>query len=157
MVEASASCMACDLVSGALYLPGGVVHSTRYWQVEHCVGALGLGTLVAKPLRHVERVADLTDSEVAEMGPLLRDTSAVVDELSNPRQVYVCAWSHGPAHLHYVVQPETDEAVRTFGAQGAQLQAAMFSAGYYPDNAAVEQYSERARRAFAFRSTAQPV
>ena len=37
--------------------------------VEHCIGPLGVGTLIVKPKRHVVHVADLTEPEVAEMGP----------------------------------------------------------------------------------------
>jgi ATP adenylyltransferase len=58
-------------------LPGGRIHETTHWRVEHCVGPLGLGTLIVKPRRHVTRVADITDDEAAELGPLLRATSRV--------------------------------------------------------------------------------
>jgi diadenosine tetraphosphate (Ap4A) HIT family hydrolase len=50
--------------------------------VEHCVGPLGLGTLIVKPERHVTAVQDLTDEESAEFGPLLRRASQVVRELA---------------------------------------------------------------------------
>lgn len=36
--------------------------------VEHCVGPLGVGTLIVKPERHVVHVADLTAEEAASMG-----------------------------------------------------------------------------------------
>jgi diadenosine tetraphosphate (Ap4A) HIT family hydrolase len=52
--------------------------------VEHCVGPLGVGTLVVKPKRHVVHVANLDDREAAELGPLLRRTSTVVAELTAP-------------------------------------------------------------------------
>ena len=35
---------------------------------EHCVGPLGVGSLIVKPVRHVLHVADLDDAEVVEMG-----------------------------------------------------------------------------------------
>jgi hypothetical protein len=65
-------CLACDLAEGRLPLPGGVIHEGSHWLVEHCVGPLGVGTLLVKPKRHVTRVAELTDEEAAELGPLLR-------------------------------------------------------------------------------------
>jgi hypothetical protein len=39
-------CLACDLASGRRPLPGGLIHSTESWLVEHCVGPLGLGDIV---------------------------------------------------------------------------------------------------------------
>ncbi|GAB3960806.1 hypothetical protein GCM10029978_011210 [Actinoallomurus acanthiterrae] len=44
--------------------------------VEHCVGPLGVGTLVVVPLRHVVHVADLNEAETAALGPLLQRTAA---------------------------------------------------------------------------------
>lgn len=52
-------CIACDLTHGRRDLPGGLIHETPHWRVEHCIGPLGVGTLVVKPLRHVERVLAL--------------------------------------------------------------------------------------------------
>src|SRR5438270_12275711 len=108
-------CMACELADGRRHLPGGRIHRTVHWVVEHCVGPLGLGTLIVKPERHVTAVADLSPGEAAELGPLLRQASAVAHELagdpSDPvEQVYNCLWSHAggrPVHIHYVIQPVT--------------------------------------------------
>jgi diadenosine tetraphosphate (Ap4A) HIT family hydrolase len=103
-------CLACDLAEGRRPLPGGVIHATPGWLVEHCVGPLGVGTLVVKPRRHVVHVAELGDDEAAELGPLLRRTARHVSELTAPEQVYVTLWSHAggrPGHIHWVVQPVT--------------------------------------------------
>jgi diadenosine tetraphosphate (Ap4A) HIT family hydrolase len=141
-------CIACDLTHGRRELPGGVIHETPYWRVEHCIGPLAVGTLVVKPLRHVERVADLTPAEAAEMGIVLHQAAAVVGGLTTASQVYVCLWSHGPAHIHFVVQPETDTQVDLFGTWGPALQAAMFERGDLPEPTEVERFASRARRAF---------
>lgn len=84
------SCIACDLASGRLPLPGGRIHETTHWLVEHCVGPLGLGTLIVKPRRHVTTVAELTDDEAAELGPLLRVASEVASEVVPCEQIYNC-------------------------------------------------------------------
>jgi diadenosine tetraphosphate (Ap4A) HIT family hydrolase len=141
-------CIACDLTHGRRDLPGGLVHQTAHWRVEHCIGPLGVGTLVVKPSRHVERVADLRADEAAEMGAVLRHATAVVATLTSASQVYVCLWSHGPAHIHFVVQPESDDLVEAFGAWGPALQAAMFERGELPDRAESERFATRAREAF---------
>ena len=76
------SCLACDLISGQAPLPGGRLHETSQWVVEHCVGPLGLGSLIVKPRRHVTCVADLDDSESSRLGPLLRLTVQVARALT---------------------------------------------------------------------------
>ena len=140
-------CLACDLTCGRRPLPGGVVHATDLWRVEHCIGPLGLGALIAKPVRHVEHVAYLTPAESAELGPLLQRLAAVVTDLCAPQQVYVCLWSHGPVHIHFVVQPVSDGLMAEFDAHGPALQVAMFSAGRPPDEREVEAFAEQARTA----------
>jgi diadenosine tetraphosphate (Ap4A) HIT family hydrolase len=146
------SCLACDLASGRLPLPGGRIHRTEGWLVEHCVGPLGLGTLIVKPERHVTAVAELTETEAATLGPLLRRASFVAGRLVRAEQVYNCLWSHAgglPVHIHYVVQPVTAQQMAAFGAHGPNLQAAMFAAGSVPDPEEVALAAERARGLFA--------
>src|SRR5713226_9321756 len=94
-------CLACDLTEGRLPLPGGLIHETPGWRVEHCVGPLGVGALVVKPKRHVLHMWELEVAEAAELGPLLRLASRAVAELNEPEQVYVSLWSHAggvPVH-----------------------------------------------------------
>ena len=144
-------CLACDLAEGRLPLPGGRLHETEHWLVEHCVGPLGVGTLIVKPKRHVVHVWELGEDEALELGPLLRVSSSVVAELTSPDQVYVCLWSHQggvPGHIHFVLQPVTGQLRSRLGL-AAKLQAAMFEAGELPPAAEVEELAERARAAFA--------
>jgi diadenosine tetraphosphate (Ap4A) HIT family hydrolase len=145
-------CLACDLADGRLPLPGGVVHATDHWLIEHCVGPLPVGTLIVKPRRHVVHVWDLDEDEAAELGPLLQTAGTVVAEIAAPDQVYVCLWSHAgatPGHIHFVVQPVSREAMDRHRAYGPSLQVAMFAAGETPDPAAVEAFCDRARRRFS--------
>jgi len=144
-------CLACDLADGRTPLPGGVIHETGHWLVEHCVGPLGVGTLIVKPKRHVVHIWELANDEARELGPLLTETAAVAAELTTPDQVYVCQWSHKggvPVHIHFVVQPMTRELRDRHGG-GAHVQAAMFDANEPPPAADVEAFAERARAAFA--------
>lgn len=144
-------CLACDLAEGRLPLPGGVIHESSSWFVEHCVGPLGVGTLLVKPKRHVTRVSDLTNDEAGELGPLLKSSAAVVDELIEPEQVYTCLWSHAggtPGHIHYVVQPVTRELMTRYETYGPNLQVAMFAENEAPAESEVAAFAERARMAF---------
>ncbi|MEU9403655.1 hypothetical protein [Streptomyces sp. SID4985] len=146
--DVAESCLACALTAGTAPLPGGQVLRDDRWVVEHCVGPLGLGTFVVKPLRHVLHVAELTSREAAELGTLLRRVSAAVTEATAPEQVYVCLWSHSggvPGHIHFVVQPVDRETMTRFNASGPELQLAMGKAGCFPDPAQVERICDRVR------------
>lgn len=148
--RAAGGCLACDLTAGRAPLPGGSVLRTDSWVVEHCVGPLGLGTVVVKPTRHVVRVAELTAQESGELGPLLQRVSAAVTEVMAPEQVYVCLWSHAggvPGHVHFVVQPVGEQDMARFGASGPALQVAMGAAGCFPEAAEVERVCGSLREA----------
>jgi diadenosine tetraphosphate (Ap4A) HIT family hydrolase len=144
-------CLACDLAAGRRPLPGGLIHRTEFWLVEHCVGPLGLGTLIVKPERHVTALADLSSAEAAELGPLMRQTSRVAAQLADAEQVYSCLWSHAggvPGHLHYVMQPVTRQQMAAYRCYGPRLQVAMFDAGVTPDAGDVARVADDARRLF---------
>ena len=144
-------CLACDLAAGRARLAGGLICETSRWRVEHCVGPLGVGTLVVKPKRHVTRVAELTVEEAEEHGPLLRRCGIVVERLVRPEQTYVCLWSHArgqPVHIHYVVQPITRALMDEHGSYGPALQVAMFTAEHPPPEHDVAAFADRARLAF---------
>jgi diadenosine tetraphosphate (Ap4A) HIT family hydrolase len=143
-------CLACDLLAARRPCPGGTIEETEGWAVQHCVGPLGLGTLIVKPKRHVVHVWELDAAEAAELGPLLRRTAGAVATVFDPHQVYVCLWSHAenvPGHIHWVVQPV--EASADPSRRGPQLQAAMFETDEYPDPAEVERAAASLRAAFA--------
>ena len=145
-------CMACELAQGRRPLPGGLISRTEHWLVEHCVGPLGLGTLVVKPERHVTSVGQLSDEEASELGHLLRRASQVAGRLVPAVQVYNCLWSHAggqPGHIHYVVQPVTAQQMFAFGGYGPSLQVAMFASRQPPAPDEVEAVADRARELFA--------
>lgn len=144
-------CEACALSSGEKPLPGGLVFRTEHWLVEHCVGPLGLGTLIVKPERHVTAVGELSTEESMELGPLLRLSSSVAGRLVLADQVYNCLWSHAggkPVHIHYVIQPVTNDQITELGSHGPELQVAMFLAGATPDPAEVARVADHARKLF---------
>jgi diadenosine tetraphosphate (Ap4A) HIT family hydrolase len=128
--------------------PGGVIAETEHWIVDHTFGALGIGTLIVKPKRVVLHVGELDDAEAAELGPLLQRAARVVEELAGADQVYVCLWSHmdrRPGHIHFVVQPVTQQLMAEHDAHGPQLQVALFRAGVPPDDAEAAEFADAAR------------
>ena len=148
----SSDCQACRLTNGVDPLPGGRIVATDHWLVEHCVGPLGVGTLIVKPFRHCLHVAELTSAESQEFGPLLQRTSQVIHDLTQADQIYTCFWGHGgwkPVHIHFVVQPVWNHMRDTYPGPGPSLQAAMFQAKQMPPLAEVKTFCQQARQRFA--------
>jgi len=129
--------------------PGGCIHRTEHWFVDHCVGPLGVGTLIIKPNRHLIHVSDLQAAEAAELGVVLQQAAAVVTALQRPEQVYVTLWSHMdamPCHIHFVVQPVTRAQMDEHeGRHGPRLQVEMFDRGISPDPKEAAAFADRAR------------
>ena len=145
-------CLACELTTGERELPGGRIHETRHWVVEHCVGPLGVGTLIVKPRRHVTHIWELDDAEALELGPLLQKTSGAIAELLGPDQIYASLWSHAggtPVHIHWVLQPIGPD--RLEGLFGPSLQTRMFERNEPPSAAAVEAVAGQLRLRLASR------
>ena len=152
MVPFVEGCLCCDLAEGRRELPGGVIYETPAWLVEHCVGPLGVGTLIVKPRRHVVHVSELDAGESGEIGPLLQRVTAALEKLTEPDQVYVGLWSHAgghPVHIHFVVQPVTRALMDGIGVYGPHLQTAMLDRNELPPKAEVERFAERAREVLA--------
>jgi hypothetical protein len=134
-------CLACELNAHPDQVPGGRIATVGGWVVEHCVGPLGVGTVVVKPERHVTQLAGLDVTEAVEIGPLLVRVAGAVAEAradaGEPAdQVYCCLWSHAerrPGHIHFVVQPISARLVARFNAIGPDLQARMFELDERPD------------------------
>jgi diadenosine tetraphosphate (Ap4A) HIT family hydrolase len=148
-VNAVEACLACDLSEGRSPLPGGLIDETDRWRVEHTVGPLGVGTLIVKPKRHIVHVADMTDEEATELGPLIKKTAALVSRLVASEQVYVTLWSHAnavPGHIHWVIQPVTRAQMEEFDDYGPPLQVKMFERNEALDAAAVERFTVAARK-----------
>jgi diadenosine tetraphosphate (Ap4A) HIT family hydrolase len=146
------SCLACDLAEGRVDLPGGVIHETAGWIVEHCVGPLGVGTLIVKPRRHIVYLSELDEGEAKELGPLLKAVASAVQELTKADQVYIGLWSHAgrrPVHIHFVIQPVTPALMDEIGDYGPHLQAAMFDRGEAPPRDQVERFAAQARSLLA--------
>ena len=147
------ACMACELVEHPEGVPGGRIADIGGWVVEHCIGPLGIGTVVVKPARHVVHLADLDPDEIAQLGNALttvaRAVSAAATEAGEaPGQVYACLWSHAdrePGHIHFVVQPVGKQVMERFDAHGPKLQLRMFEANEPMDPLAMAAAADRIR------------
>lgn len=159
-LEADPACIACELARDES-APGGCIHETDHWYVDHCIGPLGVGTLIVRPKRHVVHVADLTPTEAAEMVTVLHEAAQVVTHVESPEQVYVTLWSHMhavPGHIHFVVQPVTRARMEEHdGKHGCRLQVEMFDRQVFPDAAEAASFAERARAAWPTARPDQPL
>ncbi len=107
-------CLACRIHRGELRVPGGVLYDDGLWRVEHAVEPTPmLGWLVAKPLRHVECLDELTPGEAERMGPVLRRMAAALRASGvlpvRPEKVYAVLFAeaaHAP-HMHFHLIPRT--------------------------------------------------
>ena len=145
-------CLACEVNEGRLPAPGGMILDTGRWAVDHTIGTLGVGTLIVKPRRHVVHVGDLDADEASELGPLLQRVAAAVGEIARPSQVYVCLWSHMhrvPGHIHFVVQPVSEELMTELDVHGPALQAALFARAQPLDEEAAAAFAAQARELLA--------
>jgi diadenosine tetraphosphate (Ap4A) HIT family hydrolase len=116
--------------------------------VEHCIGPLGVGTLVVKPFRHCVHFWELSDEEVGELGLLLKLVGNTVQTILEPDQIYICQWSHmgwKPGHLHFVVQPSWNHLQKEYQRPGPFLQVDMFKAGKEPSRKEIETFCVKAR------------
>src|SRR5262245_14985782 len=78
VLSAGAACLTCELLRRLDHGDASLwdsIHRTKYWDLVHSFDSSLLGWLVLIARRHIEAVADLTDEEAAELGPLVRDVS----------------------------------------------------------------------------------
>jgi diadenosine tetraphosphate (Ap4A) HIT family hydrolase len=146
------NCYACNLANGTENLIGGLIAETQSWRVEHCMGSLGIRTLIVKPKRHVVYVWELSELEAKEMGLILKEASRVVKIITDCDQTYICLWSHAgwiPGHIHYVVQPAYNSQKEKYSHPGPVLQREMFAKKEPLIVSEVEIFCDRARQIFS--------
>jgi diadenosine tetraphosphate (Ap4A) HIT family hydrolase len=84
---------------------------TDAWDVVHCDSTSLLGWIVLVLRRHVAAVADLTDDEAVELGPLVRRVSRALHDLWGCEKTYIVQFAEHPAHRHvhvHVIPRSTD-------------------------------------------------
>jgi diadenosine tetraphosphate (Ap4A) HIT family hydrolase len=99
-------CLACDVNSGRISVPGGVIAETPTWRADHCIGAFGIGAVVVKTREHREDLWRLNPAEAAELGPFLRRISDAIVYSLGAERVYLTMWvDKPPHHVHMVLYP----------------------------------------------------
>lgn len=122
-------CKTCELVErrdrGEAPAWDAILRS-RSWDVAHCYGTSVEGWLVLACRRHVTSIAELTDTEAAELGPLLKLVSTALRDAMGCAKTYVAQFAEHPRHPHVHVHvvprradhPDALKGPRIFDALG---------------------------------------
>ena len=86
---------------------------TEHWDLAHAYGSALEGWLVLATRRHVAVVADLSDEEAAELGPLLQRASRALRAVIGCPKTYVAQFAEDPLHQHvhvHVIPRHADQS-----------------------------------------------
>jgi len=108
------SCIVCEVSSGKVQPPGGLLYKDSLWTVHHAAAAdaegpiLLKGLLLVAPLRHVEQLHELTDEEARYLVPLLHDVTLALWRCAKPKKIHVCSFDENIRHMHFYAIPRYD-------------------------------------------------
>jgi diadenosine tetraphosphate (Ap4A) HIT family hydrolase len=90
---------------------------TAGWDVVHCDATSVYGWMVLVVRRHVAAVAELTEGEAAQLGPLLRNLSRALHDICGCEKTYVVQFAeardHRHVHVHVIPRaPDLDDERR---------------------------------------------
>ena len=96
-------CMTCEL-SAARDEPDHPdwdrIIRTEHWDLAHAFDSSHLGWLVLITRTHRSSIADLTDLEAAEIGPLTKAVSVALRDVTGCSKTYLAQFAEHPAHQH---------------------------------------------------------
>ena len=73
---------------------------TPGWDVVHAFGTSIAGWIVLVVRRHIASVAELTDDEALELGPLIKAVSVALHDVVGCEKTYVAQFAEHPQHRH---------------------------------------------------------
>lgn len=101
--SAAPGCVTCALVTrrdDGEAPPWDMILRTDLWDVVHAFGTSVEGWLVLVLRRHETAVADLTDDEAAQLGPLIKRVSAALHTALGCQKTYVAQFAEAAEHPH---------------------------------------------------------
>ena len=96
-------CRTCELVArrdAGEAPPWDSIVRTPGWDIVHSYGTAIEGWIVLVVRRHITALAELTDDEASELGPLIKDVSAALHEITGCPKTYVVQFAEHPQHPH---------------------------------------------------------
>lgn len=122
-------CVTCELVrrrdEGAAPL-WDRIRRTPNWDIAHAFGSAIEGWIVLVVRRHITAVAEMTDDEAAELGPLIKEVSRAVQQMVDRDKTYVVQFAehrdHPHVHVHVIPRardlPHEHQGPRIFSLLG---------------------------------------
>jgi len=106
-VADSSDCVSCASEARPKGPPRERVYLGPRWRVAHAFGTGLPGWLVVLPRRHVVALDELTPEEAADLGPLLREITSALRQVTGCQKTYVAlfAEAEGFSHVHFHVVP----------------------------------------------------
>jgi len=105
-------CYTCRQEAGLATAPESEkVHVGEYWRVALAMSSALPGWVVVVPRRHALRLAELTDAEALELGPLLIGVSRALETVTGTEKTYLMqfAEAEGFGHVHIHVTPRSPD------------------------------------------------
>lgn len=106
--------------------PWDQIRRTASWDIVHAFGTSIEGWIVLVVRRHITAVADMTDDEAAELGPLVREVSRALHQVVGCDKTYVVQFAehrdHPHVHVHVIPRardlPHEHQGPRVFNLLG---------------------------------------
>lgn len=90
--------------------PWDSIIRTPHWDVVHAYDTSHEGWLVLVLRRHIHALAEMTDEEAAELGPLVRDVSVALERVLGVPRTYAVQLAEHPlhphVHVHLIARPD---------------------------------------------------
>src|SRR5258708_2680435 len=105
-------CFACKNISEEKPIsPGGIIHTGKYWVVEHAYPTKLLGWIVIVLKRYAEALHELSKDEFIELAELQeKQVKLLHSEFSTKEEYSICfAEAEHFKHIHFHIVPKTDE------------------------------------------------
>jgi diadenosine tetraphosphate (Ap4A) HIT family hydrolase len=104
----SVGCSACAEIAGEISAPGGIILDDGFWFLSHHTGPYtDSGELILKTRRHCESLAELTGTEAAALGPLLRAAAGALTRVVPSERIYAVSFNERVRHVHFLLLPRT--------------------------------------------------
>jgi diadenosine tetraphosphate (Ap4A) HIT family hydrolase len=102
------------------------IFRTPSWDVVHAYNSALPGWLVLVTRRHITTLAEMSDAEASELGPLTRSVSAALHDVVRCTKTYIAQFAEDPLHPHVhvhviprnAVQPKDQRGPRVFSLLG---------------------------------------
>src|ERR1700734_2922539 len=107
-------CLSCAAERQPERPPREQVYLDPHWRGARAFGTALPGWLVVLPRRHVLALDELTPAEAAGLGPVLREVTAALREVTGCDKTYVAlfAEAEGFGHVHFHVIPRPADLER---------------------------------------------